>query len=124
MSLKINLRHIRVSVLLVAFFILGTGFGYWSGRNNIHFSLKGQPQVTIDRTLPADKQDLDFGLFWTVWDSLGQRYLEKSAVVPKQMIFGAIKGMTAALGDPYTVFLPPEENSQAKEDLNGAFDGV
>lgn len=32
--------------------------------------------------------------------------------------------MTASLGDPYTVFLPPEDNQSTKEELNGAFEGV
>ncbi|MBM3209272.1 S41 family peptidase, partial [Candidatus Shapirobacteria bacterium] len=33
-------------------------------------------------------------------------------------------GMVASAGDPYTVFLPPTENKQAKEDLSGSFEGV
>jgi carboxyl-terminal processing protease len=67
---------------------------------------------------------LDFSLFWEVWDRLAANYLDKAALRPDEMIYGAIRGMTAALGDPYTVFLPPAENKQAKEDLNGAFEGV
>ena len=38
--------------------------------------------------------------------------------------YGAIQGMVAALGDPYTVFLPPKENKMVKDDLGGNFDGV
>jgi len=40
------------------------------------------------------------------------------------MVYGAISGMTAALEDPYTAFFPPKENQAAKENLNGAFEGV
>jgi carboxyl-terminal processing protease len=40
------------------------------------------------------------------------------------MILGAIQGMVASLGDPYTVFLKPPENQEVKEDLNGSFEGV
>jgi carboxyl-terminal processing protease len=32
--------------------------------------------------------------------------------------------MVASLGDPYTVFLPPEENQKSKDDLAGSFEGV
>ena len=28
------------------------------------------------------------------------------------------------LGDPYTIYLPPEEQKRSAEDLQGAFDGV
>ena len=40
------------------------------------------------------------------------------------MVYGAIQGMVAALGDPYTVFLKPSENKIVREDLNGSFEGV
>jgi carboxyl-terminal processing protease len=32
--------------------------------------------------------------------------------------------MVSAIGDPYTVYLPPQQNKEAKEDLGGAFEGV
>jgi len=32
--------------------------------------------------------------------------------------------MVSAIGDPYTVFLPPSENKIVQEDLQGAFEGV
>jgi carboxyl-terminal processing protease len=32
--------------------------------------------------------------------------------------------MTQALNDPYTVFLPPQDNKESKEELNGTFEGV
>jgi len=40
------------------------------------------------------------------------------------MIYGAIEGMVASLGDPYTSFLPPDENKVVQEDLTGSFEGV
>jgi len=63
-------------------------------------------------------------MFWQVWDKLGQSYLIKESLNQDEMIWGAIKGMTASLGDPYTVFLPPEQNKATHEELNGAFEGV
>jgi carboxyl-terminal processing protease len=32
--------------------------------------------------------------------------------------------MVASLGDPYTVFLPPKENKEAKDELGGNFEGI
>lgn len=72
----------------------------------------------------VEKSQIDLGLFWQVWDKLGESYLIKDNLKPKEMVWGAIKGMTASLGDPYTVFLPPEDNQSTKEELNGAFEGV
>jgi carboxyl-terminal processing protease len=63
-------------------------------------------------------------MFWEVWDTLERSYLNKEDIDYEKMIHGAIQGMTSSLGDPYTVFLPPQENKRAKEDLNGEFEGV
>ena len=40
------------------------------------------------------------------------------------MVYGAIEGMVSAVGDPYTVFLPPDKNKVVQEDLQGTFEGV
>ncbi|MFA7675904.1 MAG: S41 family peptidase, partial [Candidatus Shapirobacteria bacterium] len=51
-------------------------------------------------------------------------FLEKDKMIDKNMEYGAIQGMVAALDDPYTVFLPPTDNKSANEDLAGQFGGV
>ena len=70
----------------------------------------------------ADKFNLS--LMWQVKEKLNQIFLEKDKLVDKDMEYGAIQGMVAALGDPYTVFLPPTDNKSANEDLAGEFGGV
>lgn len=123
MKLRLNLRQIRLVIFILGLVILAGGTGYWLGGQEITLQLGGPERVKIDRGVPADK-NLDFSLFWIAWDRLAESYLDKSALKPQEMIYGAIKGMVASLGDPYTVFLPPEENEEVKEDLNGTFEGV
>ena len=67
---------------------------------------------------------LNLSLMWQVKDKLNELFLEKDKLVDENMEYGAIKGMVAALGDPYTVFLPPDDNKSANEDLAGEFGGV
>lgn len=120
MKLK-TLKNIVVVVTLAVFF---GALGYWLGER---YGGKISPQavqVPVDRSLPADKSHLDLGLFWEVWDRLERDYFDKTALKTQKMIWGAIKGMTASLGDPYTTFLPPKENQRSKADLNGKFEGV
>jgi carboxyl-terminal processing protease len=124
MKVKLKLRQIRIVVLVLAIALLAGGAGFWFGQHHLGISFKQAPRVIIERRQPADKQDINFSLFWDVWDRLTLSYIDKSAIKPGEMIYGAIRGMTAALGDPYTVFLKPQENKQAKEELNGAFEGV
>ena len=121
--MKLNLKQIRLIILAIALIVLVGGIGYRLGEQGIVINIGGPKKITIDRTTPNDK-NLDFSLFWTTWDRLSAAYLDKEALKPQEMIYGAIKGMIASLGDPYTVFLPPEENKEAKEDLNGSFEGV
>lgn len=123
MKIRLNLKQIRLIIFIFAFVILSGGIGYWLGGQGIVINWRGASQVSLNRTTPANK-NLDFSLFWETWDKLSASYLDKSALDPQQMVYGAIKGMVASLGDPYTVFLSPSENKEAKEDLNGAFEGV
>ena len=123
--LMMSLKQIRKVIILLILILLAGGGGYWLGRHQLEVSLKGyQPKITINREVPVTKQDVDFSLFWKTWDSLEASYLDKKSLDSSKMVYGAISGMVASLGDPYTVFLPPSEQKQSKEDLSGAFDGV
>lgn len=81
-------------------------------------------KIKIVRELPPDKANVDFSLFWEVWDILESQYHEKSRINRVEMVYGAISGMVSALKDPYTIFLPPQENKVIQEDLSGSFEGV
>lgn len=62
--------------------------------------------------------------FWEVWGLLERDYLETDKLDSVKMMDGAISGMVWGLGDPYTMYLPPEDNAKAEEDLAGSFYGV
>ena len=121
MSLKQVRKTILVLILLIA-----TGFaGYWFGQRRLAVEFANfQPEVKIERALPSGKENVDFSLFWQVWDRLEGNYLEKEALKPAEMVYGAISGLVASLKDPYTAFLPPQANKESKEDLAGEFEGV
>ena len=106
MRLK-NLRNLALGLALMA--VVGA-VGYKLGEKN--------------SPLPSGNQ-FDLSLMWKVRDALNQDYLEKKKVEDdKSLMYGSIKGMVAALDDPYTMFLAPEENKSANEDLAGSFAGV
>lgn len=98
--------------------------GYSLGRTGFTAEVREYPHVTINRDLPPDKRELDFSLFWTVWDTLDAKYYDKDKLVKSKMVYGAIHGMVSALEDPYTVFLPPTENKAIEDDLHGGFEGI
>lgn len=121
-----TLTRIRSFLFMLTALILAAGGGWWAGQREI--SLKWErlkPEVTVvNKAVPPDRKDVDFSLFWEVWNRLETAYLDDGAIDQEKMVYGAISGMTAAIGDPYTVFLPPVKQEESKADLAGEFQGV
>ncbi|RLC28799.1 hypothetical protein DRH13_06610 [Candidatus Woesebacteria bacterium] len=120
---KISLKKLRTVILIIVIIGTSASTGYFFGRKGFLASFARFPIVTISRQTPPEK-NVDFSLFWRVWDSLDENYYDKTKIVDSEMVYGAIKGMVSAVGDPYTIFLPPSENRVVQEDLSGSFEGV
>lgn len=119
-----SLKFIRNLSIILALLILSLGLGFYLGSKSVPYeSIK--TSATFLGKEPKDRLvTVDFSLFWDVWDRLNKRYIDKDALDPQKMIYGAISGMVSALEDPYTVFLPPEKNKEVKDDLGGKFEGI
>ena len=78
----------------------------------------------INATTPREKQDVDFDIFWEVWNLLERDYVYPEKIDATKMVDGAVSGLTASLGDPYTMYLPKEANERSAQDLAGTFYGV
>ncbi|MBI2612110.1 S41 family peptidase [Candidatus Gottesmanbacteria bacterium] len=116
-----SLKLIR-NILLVAGFttvVFGTGYKLGLSQSPVPYL-----KPTFSNTdVPATK-NVDFALFWDVWSRLEDSFIDKKALDPEKMFYGAISGMVSSLEDPYTAFLPPKENKDAKDSLAGHFDGI
>lgn len=121
---KISLGTIRRAIVIFLIVLVSSGIGYYVGSANLKAEYEKFPKVVITRELPSGKQTLDFSLFWRIWDTLHSSYLNKNSLIDAKLVYGAIRGMVAAVGDPYTVFLSPDENKVVQEDLSGKFEGV
>jgi carboxyl-terminal processing protease len=121
---KISFLGARKTVFLIfaATFIFAAGYAL--GFEGFIVESTKFPKVTISRQTPPDKTDVDFSLFWHVWDALSASYYDKTKLNPANMVYGAISGMVSAVGDPYTMFLTPGQNKVVNEDLDGSFGGV
>lgn len=78
----------------------------------------------VNTELPVTVGEVDFSPFWEAWNLLESDYLETEKLDSKVMTDGAIAGMTASLGDPYTIYLDPKDAERSTQDLAGAFFGV
>lgn len=121
-----SLSKIRNSIVLLTLLFAAGGVGYWAGKREITLQWVGfKPTVSVlNRAVPPEHKDVDFALFWEAWNRLEQQYLDPEKLNHEKMVYGAISGMTAALGDPYTVFLPPQQQTEMKQELSGTFGGV
>lgn len=115
------LRNLFLSVMVIIF---SFSLGYLSGYKGFRADFNEFPKVTLERDVPKDKEEVNFSLFWQVWDTLNSKYFDKDKLIPSEMVYGAIRGMVSAIGDPYTAFIPPQEYKVVKEDLEGSFEGV
>ncbi len=87
-------------------------------------TVKPSSQINGQVVPPADKGELNFDVFWEVWGLLERDYLNPEDLQANDMVNGAIRGMTKAVGDPYTIYLPPQDNKRSGENLQGSFYGV
>ena len=115
-----DLRNTSIGLLLL---ILGGVVGYRYGQSGIEPEKIPLSQI-IKTQAPEEKQNVDFSVFWEVWGYLDQTYLDSDQLDAREMVNGAISGMTSAVGDPYTTYLPPKQNQRSAEDLAGSFYGV
>lgn len=112
-------------LLVVSLIVLIFGSGYKLGEFNSRYSLPGRPGSMVDGSRYNKKDaNIDFVMFWNVWEKLQEKYVDKKKLDAKKMYYGAIKGMVASVEDPYTFFLTPTENQQSKDDLGGKFEGI
>ncbi len=114
---------IRNGIIAVALLILAGGIGYTLGEKKTSARVAVDSRVIVGEEAPQDTT-VDFSLFWDVWSRLFRYYIDAASLDTQKMVWGAISGMVASAGDPYTVFLPPKENQDFKEDLGGEFEGI
>jgi carboxyl-terminal processing protease len=107
-----------VAVLaLVVTFTAGIGVGRLVAP---YGALGGSAPNPASSTKPTD-----FGLIREAWDTLHQQYVGRDQLDDRTLIYGAIEGMTDAVGDTgHTDFMTPEERLHRNDSLSGSYVGI
>jgi len=115
-------NKLRIIVIIIIAFLVG----YFAGVTNIAFDWNNyQPDIQVSsKEPPPSVQFVDTTRMWAVLDKVETLYYDKSAINANKMLDAAIVGMVASLGDPYTLYLPPVQNTSFKQGLAGEFDGI
>jgi len=124
----------KIGIGAVCLLVVGGSFFIGTYVGQSHASIDSSSNIKNKEVGKAE--DIDFSTFWKVWNLLDEKYvathgvgsstlaLSSSTSTDQQRVYGAIKGMTEALGDPYTTFFPPDESKSFQEEIAGNFEGV
>ncbi|MFZ1987455.1 MAG: S41 family peptidase [Minisyncoccia bacterium] len=114
---------IAAAVIAIVFFVGGLYAGKHAEAN-----ILGNIPLLSDGLNATPDQNADLTDFWKTWNALDAKFVKThaSSSIPtaEEKIWGAIQGLASSYGDPYTVFMPPEDAKVFQENISGNFEGV
>lgn len=120
---RTTLQAVVLALVLVIGFVSGITVGA-TGTGKVFSSVP----LLGDGLDPTPDDSADLTDFWKAWNALDAKFVEThaSSTIPsaKEKLWGAIQGLAQSYGDPYTVYMPPEEAKVFEDDISGNFEGV
>lgn len=126
-------RHYPTSFWLVVILLMTVGayaVGARTGRENLldqGFTTSTSAVVKlrgIGSQPPSGLvKQVDFKQFWDLWELIDAKFYQQPLDAQK-LLYGAMTGLAAATGDPYTSFFEPKVAEEFTQTLAGKFDGI
>ncbi len=120
-------KGFRFAIVVIIAIVIGFVGGYYLGTHGGTSTFSNIPILGSGLNSTPDPS-ADMTEFWEVWNELNAQYVitHASSTIPttQEKIYGAIEGLTASYGDPYTVFFPPQQAQDFQDNITGSFDGV
>lgn len=109
---------------MVIVFLIGLNFGQQSRPAQPPVQSSNGKVLNDKAPLPEYlSKDVDFGLFWDVWETVKDGFVEQP-VSDVKLFYGALAGIVDSLEDPHSVFLDPKTAAEFRQELTGKFDGI
>jgi carboxyl-terminal processing protease len=118
------LRAVLLTCVVVVLLVFSFGGGFAAG----HFIPIGKTSSAVTASsggqggTPSDLTTL-FAPFWAAWKIVHQDYVDQP-VDDTQLMQGAISGMMSSLGDAHTIYLSPQNYTDANSQLAGNYAGI
>lgn len=119
-----------ILVLFLMLFMLILGM-YLPGKNEVFKELAKKEVVYLGKISgkysqvdDSISQNIEFQLYWDVWDSIKENYVNTGKISEKELFYGSLQGMVDSLDDPYTTFMNPEKHKEFNEGMSGKFEGI
>lgn len=103
------------SLICLAVALLSAGFALG------HFGVPGAAKSKGGA--PAEHAS-QFSIFWEAWDHIDRQFYALAPLDSQAMTHGAIAGMVASLGDPFTSFAEPSRHRLESDIFQGDFGGI
>jgi carboxyl-terminal processing protease len=115
-------KKLQVVILV----IIAALVGYFFGKTQVALEWHSfHPQLSVSsKEPPSSLTNVDASQLWTVWDKVNASYYDRTKLDERKMMDGAISGMVASIGDPYTMYLPPTQQTNFQQQLAGKFGGI
>ncbi len=111
---KLKLYAIGAVLLVIAY-----SLGFASGEGKVKVN-NGKIEINKGNAVSTSA---DYSLLWDALDLLNQKYVDRP-LDQQKLMYGAVAGLVAAAGDPYTAFFDPEQAKSFTEQLQGSFSGI
>lgn len=116
---NMNPKQVRFYAILLVLFVVVFGLGYGVGEGRVKIE-SGKLNITKGN---VPNNTADYSLLWNALDLLNSKFVDRPLDQTKLM-YGAVSGLVAAAGDPYTAFFDPQEAKNFSDQLKGSFDGI
>lgn len=73
--------------------------------------------------LGTNRYEKNVQLIQSVLDEIDTNYLNQP-IDQQKLVYGALEGIVKSLGDPYSVFLTPDDTNKFQEVVDGSFEGI
>ena len=123
-------RTITLSLFVTAAFLMGMWTMHTIGEEGLFTvavrvvqAIPGVLQIEDAPLIPAASDLRPLQTFWEVRDRVKKQFVYE-VDDDQKLTYGAVRGMLAALDDPYTRFYTPEEYREFQVETEGHFDGI
>lgn len=103
--------------------ILMFGFGFYLARilpntNEQPSAILAQPKTTTNNS------SLNIPYIDQVWKTLNDKFIDTKKLDLAKMEDSALRGFVRGIGDPYTMYMTPDESKEFSIDLDGELEGI
>ena len=112
-----NFLFVAASIVLLA----GVFFG------GMYFEYIHRPyadRISGISNMQSPDGTVDMEPFWQVWNTIDEKFPGAKDISSQTRLYGAIKGLVGSLGDPYSVYFPPQDSKDFSDTINGSFEGI